>query len=107
MPHTVIEDNSGALDRVAITRADGRLAYIKLSSRPPILLYVICLFNWRELVFADTAQRTLEILWEVFKRCARLNASLWHTCFGVVFPSADIANVFFHTVNVFESVNRL
>lgn len=75
-----------------------------LSFRPHIrIVYVLALVNWRELVFANTAQWAFEIFRKVFKCCARLNASLWHAYFWVVLPSADIANVLFHKVNNFKA----
>lgn len=50
----------------------------------------------RELILANTTERTYEILWEILKRCAWLYASLWHSYFWVVLPAAYVANILFH-----------
>lgn len=70
---------------------------IPVSSVRPSLFF-------RELVLADTTERTYEILWEILKRCAWLYACLWHSYLWVILPAAYIAYILFHNCCCFNGL---
>lgn len=49
----------------------------------------------REAVLACRAERTFKILGKVLELCSRSNTVLGSALFLVIFPSAEIANVFY------------
>ena len=70
---------------------------IPVSSVRPSLFF-------RELVLADTTERTYEILWEILKRCAWLYACLWHSYLWVILPAAYVAYILFHNCCCFNGL---
>ena len=55
-----------------------------------------------ELVFADTAEGAGVIVGEFFKGCAGGDAVFGVTYFGVIYPVAYVANIFFHNLYSFK-----
>ena len=70
---------------------------IPVSSVRPSLFF-------RELVLADTTERTYEILWEILKRCAWLYACLWHSYLWVILPAAYVTYILFHNCCCFNGL---
>ena len=55
-----------------------------------------------ELVFADTAERAGVIVGEFFKGCAGGDAVFGVAYFGIIYPVAYVANIFFHNLYSFK-----
>lgn len=88
----------GSGERVQIATPLHCLAVqIPVSSVRPSLFF-------RELVLADTTERTYEILWEILKRCAWLYACLWHSYLWVILPAAYVAYILFHNCCCFNGL---
>ncbi len=79
---------------------------------PPLVCRYICVCEalkprrlcLRELVLADTTERTYEILWEILKRCAWLYACLWHSYLWVILPAAYVTYILFHNCCCFNGL---
>ena len=56
----------------------------------------MCLIQGRELIGTHIAQGAEEILGEILESSAGGNVLLGYTHFGVILPTAYVANVFFH-----------
>ena len=50
----------------------------------------------RELVLTYAAEGALEIVGQVLKCCAGLDASFGKSLGGIIFPTAEVANILFH-----------
>lgn len=59
------------------------------------------LFDYGEFVFASHAERAFKVVGKFFKGCSGGDAGFGYTFGGVVFPAANVANVFFHLVKGF------
>lgn len=56
---------------------------------------------FRELVFADTAERANKIIGKIFKGSAGSNTVCGIAYFGVIYPVTYIAYIFIHSRNYF------
>lgn len=59
------------------------------------------LFDYGKFVFTDHAERAFKVVGKFFKGCSGGDAGFGYTFGGVVFPAANVANVFFHLVKGF------
>ena len=60
-----------------------------------VILVLLCLF-FGELVFANWAKRTYEIIWKILKGCSCRNSSLRYSYGRIILPTANITNILFH-----------
>ena len=63
-------------------------------------VFLLCL-RFTELVLANAAERAFEVLGQVLKSRAGFDASLGHTYFGIVLPTAYVTNILCHNRLVF------
>lgn len=88
-------------DNLSDSRQYTKIGEAKTISLPDCCVSSENLFLYRKIGFTDTAQRTFEILRQLFKRCTRSDTGFRHSNRRVVNPTTNITYVLFHNLSFF------